>query len=89
MRGLTYESAGKEGEAYSQRPDVAVPRLGDCHSVDSGHQHKGHDELPEEELAHGDGDPPFMGEAARHAVAATHMHPGNQDCLQTTTPMLV
>lgn len=80
---LTNEGAGKEGETNCQRSYVAVPRLSHGHSIDSGHEHKGHDELPQEQLPLSNGDSSLMSEAAGHAVATTHMHRRNQHCLQT------
>ena len=80
---LTNEGAGKEGETNSQRSYVAVPRLSHGHSIDCGHEHKGHDELPQKQLPLSNGDSSLVSEAAGHAVATTHMHRGNQHCLQT------
>ena len=62
-----------------------MPGLSHSHSIDSGHQHKGHDQLPQEQLSRGNGDSSLMREATRHAVPAAHMHRGNQDCLQAMT----
>ena len=85
---LTNEGAGKKGEPNSQWSNVAVPGLSHRHSIDGGHQYKGHDQLPQEQLARSNGDSSLVSEATRHAVPATHMHRGNQDCLQTTTQCL-
>ena len=71
---LTNEGAGKEGEPHSQRSNVAMPGLSHGHSIDSGHQHKGHDQLPQEQLPCSNGDASLVREATRHAVPATHMH---------------
>ena len=69
---LTDEGTCKEGEPHSQGPNVAMARLGDCHGVHSGHQHKGHDHLPQEQLALSNGDSSFMSKAAWHAVPTTN-----------------
>ena len=71
---LTDKGAGKEGEPNSQRANVAMPRLSHGHSINSGHQHKGHDQLPQEQLPRSNGDSSLVREATGHAVPATHMH---------------
>lgn len=82
QRLLTNESTGKQGEADSQGANIAMARLCDSHSIHSGHQDKGHDELPQEELTLSNGDSSLMCETAWHAVPTPNSHPGDQHSLQ-------
>ena len=82
QRLLTNESTGKQGEADSQGANIAMAGLCDGHSIHSGHQDKGHDELPQEELTLSNGDSSLMCETAWHAVPTPNSHPGDQHSLQ-------